>query len=107
MVTVTSGVDAYNVSYNTVTAKRPDLDAVTRASATGAQGTLADVRSVTFKGFTGRDYRVANAHNQVTVFVRVLLVGKRIFQIQGAFEGDFATPPDDRYHQVLESFTAA
>jgi len=106
LVTVTRGFDAYNITYNTVAARRPDLDAAARGAASGAQGTLTDVRPVTYKGFTGRDFRVARAHNDITVFVRILIVKQRLFQIQGAFQGDLTAPPDGLYQQVLASFAA-
>ncbi len=120
----TANQGATPVEYTTVTAKvgsdpwsvisfaRPpgfDQDDQAQKVAEATGGTMADLRTVTFKGFRGRDFRVTQVktiEGMSTIFNRSLLVKGRIYLVQAFLGGDQSTPPD-AYRQVLESLSFA
>ena len=120
----TANQGATPVEYTTVTAKvgsdpwsvtsfvRPpgfDQDDQARKVAEATGGTMADLRTVTVKGFRGRDFRVTQVktiEGMSTIFNRSLLVKGRIYLVQAFLGGDHSTPPGV-YRQVLESLSFA
>jgi hypothetical protein len=105
IVMVDLGDDSgYSVVSNAVPASGWDLDGAARGAATSAEGTLSDVSKVTYKGSTGRDYRISRAQDQRTIFSRMLIVKKKSILVQAVLNGDLRTPPPT-YTQVLESLT--
>lgn len=112
------------VEYSTVTAKvgselwsvssfaRPpgfDQDDQAQKVAEATGGTMADLRTVTFMGFRGRDFRVTQVktiEGVNTIFNRSLFVKGRIYLVQVFLGGDHSTPPG-AYRQVIESLSFA
>ena len=110
------------VEYTTVTGKSPghsysvtyfarpqgfDQDDQARKAAEVSGGTLVDLRSVSFKGHRGRDFRIAQVktnEGMITFFNRSLLVKGRIYLVQATYGGDVTAAPD-LYRQVVESLT--
>ena len=79
--------------------------AARRMEVTG--GTLADLRTISFKGFPGRDFRLAKVDatdGLRTQFQRSLLVKGRIYLV-GARYPDGLTAPPDLFRQVVDSLT--
>lgn len=85
-----------------------DQDDQARKMAEASGGTLADLRTVRFKGSPGRDFRIAQVKTKdgmITFFNRTLLVKGRIYLVQAVFQGGEVTVAPDPYSQVVESLT--
>ena len=104
-LTASSGIDNhYTVGYFAAPASGFDLEAAAQGVATSAEGKVAELGKVTYKGHDGRDFRVSQAKGKATVFGRVMKVKKRIFIVQAVIIGDVPTMPPT-YIQILESLT--
>jgi hypothetical protein len=107
ILTVSQGQRAFALAYNAIPSTASyDLDAAAKGTVSGTGGALTDVKTISFKGNQGRDYRITGAGGgKGTAFGRILLVGSRLFQLEAVVAGgDVKTAPPE-YPAMLDSLT--
>lgn len=85
------------------------LAEVVQGAAAAVKGTVQDEVDSLFQNYKSRDARITNAKdskgNQVTVFLRALLVGDRLYQLQYLQKGADIKAPPTEYLEFLKSLT--
>jgi len=108
LYTSQSSDEAYTVGYTDIPGgAEADLADVIQGSASSVKGTASDEVDSTYQGFRARDARISNASddkgNKATVFLRALLAGDRLYQLQYLQKGaDVKTAPAE-YAEFLAS----
>ena len=84
-----------------------DLDGAIRGAAGNVKGTPRDTRKTTYQGFPARDTRIVDAEdengNKGTVFARVILAKRTLFQLQFVQQGGDVKAPPASYAAFLRS----
>jgi hypothetical protein len=102
------GDEAYAILESRMPHKaKPDLDGAIQGAAAKVHGDVEDTKQLTYHGFPARDARITSAQdengNQGTVFVRVIGVNDRFYQLEGLRRGADVTSPPELYAKFLSS----
>lgn len=84
-----------------------DLDGAVKGAADSVEGRLKDSRKTRYQGFPARDARIGDAAdqngNKGTVFARVILAQRRLFQLQYVTGGADVKSPPAAYRSFVSS----
>jgi hypothetical protein len=84
-----------------------DLDGAVKGAATSVEGRLRDSTQTRYQGFPARDARIGDAAdengNKGTVFARVILAKRRLFQLQFVTGGADVKSPPAAYRSFVSS----
>jgi hypothetical protein len=107
ILTVAQGQRAFALAYNAIPSNGTfDLDAAAKAAVGGEGGALTDLKTISFKGSEGRDYRITGVGGgQGTAFARILLVANRLFQLQAVVPGGNVQTAPPEYPAMLASLS--
>jgi len=102
------GEEGFSMSVLTVPdGVRGDLDGAVQGAAASVKGKLRTTTKIRHQGFPGRDARIADAAdangNKGTVFARVILARKRVFQLQYVTDGADVKAAPAAYHSFVSS----
>ncbi len=78
------------------------LEGAVRGAAAKVGGTAVDIKAVTYRGAPGRDFRVESA-NGFTLFSRILVVDRRMYQLEFVEQGFAGTVPPAQFITIERS----
>jgi hypothetical protein len=103
-----SGEEGFSMSVLTLPkGVEGDLDGAVKGAADSVEGRLKDSTQTRYQGFPARDARIGNAAdqngNKGTVFARVILAKRRLFQLQYVTDGADVKSPPAAYRSFVAS----
>jgi len=98
----TSPTEAYIVAYSDYpSTSLLSLEGAAQGAAKKVGGPVLGLRRIVYHGQPGRDFRVQSPRG-VTVFIRLVVVGHRLYQVQFLERGTHSSPPA-QYGTVRDS----